>query len=45
MKVEYSLTEADKKLIPIIDNLWQWVEKQSKSHNSFDRTIIFQASK
>lgn len=27
LKVEYSLTEAGKELIPIIDKLWQWGDK------------------
>ena len=26
-RVEYSLTESGKELIPIIDNLWQWGDK------------------
>lgn len=27
LKVEYSLTESGKELIPIIDNLWHWGDK------------------
>lgn len=27
LKVEYSLTETGKELIPIIDQLWQWGDK------------------
>lgn len=27
LKVEYSLTEAGKELMPIIDQLWEWGEK------------------
>lgn len=32
LKVEYSLTEAGKGLIPIIDQMWQWGDKYQEEY-------------